>query len=924
MKKLIVLMGLLLILPILASASKINNVIYKNNTLVIDGKGPFTYEAYPLNNLSLIFIKDASLSAPVDLQGDGTVIGSIKVRDLSSDTEKKVLILLYNKKVVHYTFDNNKIHILEGPEVYEAQPDKIKKLADERYTNVVYSFGEELFSHEIYDEATLIYDDIYKKAYYVPLSIINAIRMELGQSPVKTGEELAKAEQPATKTEEVVTEEQPATKTEEVATEEQPVTTTEEVVTEEQPATTTEEVVTEEQPATTTEEVVTEEQPATTTEEVVTEEQPATTTEEVVTEEQPAATTEEVVNEEQPTATTEEVATEEQPATTTEEVVSEEQPTATTEEVAKEKQPAATTEEVAKEKQPAATTEEVAKEKQPAATTEEVVTEEQKPATTEEVAAKPKQEQPVKELNHISDIQIIQEAEVTKLKIVSDKKLMYEFSKNDKSGSAEIKVYNADYTGTLPKKIGYILALTGSKYNDNYIIDMAYNKTSEFSIFPIENIIECDISKPAEQKGVSGKYVQLAGSTQKKELKSRTLVEKKQYRGYKRISLHLSNASFDSVLRLISMETKVNIYHDPGVSGKISIDVDNQPWEPTLDVILKNYEYTYEWEGTKTIRITDFNTLQKEKDQMKKIMKSKESVLPLITRIYQLGFAKASSIAALLVSPLISDRGKVDYNTRSNILIVKDIKKKLDKLDKIIGELDEQTRQVNILVRIYRLNEIDSNNLGINWNFDNSSSSSSSSTPLGGGVNLGSTSGTSISGQNYGMVSLFSANQMLNVEAALSALMNKNKVKLETYPNITVLNHQKANIVIGQKVPITMLDQAGNTITQLTTIGTKIEVTPHINANGEILLKIHPELSNLAGVVAGLVNIATSEADTTMLVKNGETAVIGGLVEYRKTHTNAFIPILGKIPLIGLLFKNKAEALNKGEIIIFVTPKIIE
>ena len=384
----------------------------------------------------------------------------------------------------------------------------------------------------------------------------------------------------------------------------------------------------------------------------------------------------------------------------------------------------------------------------------------------------------------------------------------------------------------------------------------------------------------------------------------------------------MKNASFDSVLRLISIETNVNIYHDPKVSGRISIDVDNQPWEPTLDVILKNYGYTYEWEDYRTIRVTDFTTLQKEKDDLKKSLKAKETLLPLVTRIYQLGFAKSSVIAGLIKPPIISERGKVDYNSRSNILIVKDIKNKLDKLDKIISELDEQTRQVNILVRIYRLNEIDSSNIGINWSFDNANVSTN--TPMGGGVNLGSSPGSSMTGQNYGMVSLFSPNQMMNIEAALTVLMNKNKVKLETYPNITVLNHQKASIVIGQKVPITMLDQAGNTITQLTTIGTKIQVTPHINANGEVLLKIHPELSNLAGVVAGLVNIATSEADTTMLVKNGETAVIGGLVEYRKTHTNALIPILGKIPLIGLLFKNKAETLNKGEIIIFVTPKIIE
>ena len=569
---------------------------------------------------------------------------------------------------------------------------------------------------------------------------------------------------------------------------------------------------------------------------------------------------------------------------------------------------------------------------------EEVVEEEPVEVVVEEPVEEVVEEEPVEEpvevvveepqLNIINEINVYPEKEMTRIQVVADTKIMYEFQKNERSSSIEVSFYDSNFEGDIPSKSGYIKALSGNQFKDRYILTVAYAKGADVSIFPIDNIIEIDVYRPVEKiidpddkKFVQ--FIQPEDKDDKGDIKSQTLVEKRAYKGLSKISLHLKEASLNSLLRLISIETKVNIYSDPGIGGKINIDIVNQPWEPTLDVILKNYGLTYTWEGRNVIRVTNFDKLTKEKEMEKIAKESKTNLQPLITRIYQLSFAQAGVVKGYLTPPLISSRGSVDSNQMNNILIVRDTQENLDRIDKLVKELDEETRQVNILVRIYRLNDITSETLGVNWTFNNRMNPTD--VELSGGANYGAdATATGLASQKIGMFSLFSPDDMVNIDMTLSALMSKNRVSLETYPNITTLNHQTASITIGQKVPITMLDEAGNTVTQLTTVGTKIEVTPHINSDGKIILKIHPEISNLAGVVAGLVNIATAEANTTLIIDDGDTAVIGGLVEYRTTDSKGFVPFLGKIPLLGLLFRNSDKTYNKGEILIFVTPKIVE
>ena len=394
------------------------------------------------------------------------------------------------------------------------------------------------------------------------------------------------------------------------------------------------------------------------------------------------------------------------------------------------------------------------------------------------------------------------------------------------------------------------------------------------------------------------------------------LVEKRKYKGMTPISMELEGADIKNFLRLISYKTNISIYSDPGVSGQVTIKLKDVPWEVALDNILKNAGFTYEWQGDHMIRVTKLDILEKEKKSELEAKKLKEEMEPLITRIYTISYSDPNSLKTLIKEQL-TKRGEIDVNKRANKIIVTDVAKSFKKVEKLISELDLETKQVNISTRIYRLNDITSKDIGVYWKGSNTINPAANPT-----TTATSNLGPNVPSQGIGQIVIATQSQMYSIEAAITAYTSTNQLDLVTSPNVTTLNHVPAQIVIGQMVPITMLDNAGNTVTQLTTIGTKIIVTPHINAEDLIIMKIHPEISALAGTT-GEVNIATSEADTKVMVKDGDTAIIGGLTEVRETKSKYFIPGLHKIPILGLLTKNSSKTMSTAEILIFVTPRIV-
>jgi len=164
-------------------------------------------------------------------------------------------------------------------------------------------------------------------------------------------------------------------------------------------------------------------------------------------------------------------------------------------------------------------------------------------------------------------------------------------------------------------------------------------------------------------------------------------------------------------------------------------------------------------------------------------------------------------------------------------------------------------------------------------------------------------------------------------EATINALESQNKATIISNPTITTMNNREATIIVGKKIPLIVSDEAGNPITQLTTVGIQMRVIPHVNSEtGEITVDLHPEVSDLSSqaTVQGGIIIVTAEADTRVMVKNGETAVIGGLIRDNDSIYESGIPVLRDLPLIGRFFGSKSKVSEKRELLIFVTPRIVE
>jgi type II secretory pathway component GspD/PulD (secretin) len=164
------------------------------------------------------------------------------------------------------------------------------------------------------------------------------------------------------------------------------------------------------------------------------------------------------------------------------------------------------------------------------------------------------------------------------------------------------------------------------------------------------------------------------------------------------------------------------------------------------------------------------------------------------------------------------------------------------------------------------------------------------------------------------------------VEFLLEALEEKRQAQIISNPRITTVDNREARILVGQKIPLIVQDVAGNAVSQLQTIGIQLKVTPHMTADNKIMLDMKPEVSDLASqsTVQGGVIINTSEADTRVLVDDGQTAVIGGLIRTNEGTVVKGVPILMDIPFLGGLFRNKATAKQQRELVIFVTPKLLD
>jgi type IV pilus assembly protein PilQ len=380
------------------------------------------------------------------------------------------------------------------------------------------------------------------------------------------------------------------------------------------------------------------------------------------------------------------------------------------------------------------------------------------------------------------------------------------------------------------------------------------------------------------------------------------------------MSLDVQGADIHAVLRSIAEFAGVNIVADKDVKGTVIIKLEDLPWPKVLDAVCHS-QGLRALPADGVIRVATLKTVQNEELELEAAARRKEDLLALDTKVIPIAYAKASELRESLAF-LLSQRGRLEVDERTNSLLVTDIPPRIRALEEMVRELDTETVQVEIRARLADVDETVARKLGINWNITNLRNGSVSGAVSGSMADVVDAAGE----LRLGIVDDFG-----QLDAVLQALEDQNKARIISSPSITTVSNRKARILVGKEVPLIVLDEAGNPTTELKKVGIALEVTPYVNRDGRITLDLHPEVSDLSSqaTVQGGIVFTTTEADTRVMVDSGQTAVIGGLVREQKTRFERGIPILKDIPLLGYLFKRVEETTEKRELMIFVTPRVI-
>jgi len=408
------------------------------------------------------------------------------------------------------------------------------------------------------------------------------------------------------------------------------------------------------------------------------------------------------------------------------------------------------------------------------------------------------------------------------------------------------------------------------------------------------------------------------------------------------IYLDAKNMDVLDALRLIAEVSGLNIITADNVKGRITLKLDNVPWDQALDIILETKGLGMVHKGN-IIRIAPIEQILAERSAEIKQLEDMEKLKPMKMKIVPVNYGKATEIQARLKS-VLSPRGKAEVDRRTNSIIIRDIEQKLDEAEMLIAALDSPTPQVLIEARIVEASVGVSRQIGVQWGAHYNAgpaygtptglmfpSSASVGGAVLGGVPAGSasTGTTGLSGGGGAMgFSFGSLTGVADLDLVLQALETQDQAKVISSPRIMTLNNEKATIEQGVTIPYPPAASLGGAAATWTFVeaSLRLEVEPHVSADRSIVLsvKVSNNQPNLRVVSGGAPSIDKKEAKTEILIKDGDTAVIGGIYKINKSSPTTQVPYLGKLPVIGYLFKSRFYESRNDELLVFLTPRIIE
>lgn len=398
----------------------------------------------------------------------------------------------------------------------------------------------------------------------------------------------------------------------------------------------------------------------------------------------------------------------------------------------------------------------------------------------------------------------------------------------------------------------------------------------------------------------------------------------------KKISIETNSMDIRDALNFITEESGVNMVLSDEIKGSVSLKLRQVPWDQALVVIMRARKLGYTRQGN-VLRIAPLADLKGEEDDANKLAAARKNLEPLKVRMFPVSYAKVDELEKK-IKDFLGERGKAVGDARTNSLVVTDIEDNLQRIAKLISSLDTQPQQVLIEGKIVEAQEDFERDIGVRWSsaglpikIGNSSRGPVNMTPnlavngskVAGGGNLDL-------GLNIGTLDVFGS-----LSAALSLSESENKVKVLASPRIFTLSNEMANISQTTEVPVKQVTVNGNatqTSFQFKPMTLKLEVTPQVTAEGSVIMKIAVNRQFPGAVVdqtLGSFSVNSREANTRVLVRNGQTAVIGGVYQSDTSDGENGVPWVRDIPVVGWLFKTKTIKKNKSELLIFITPRVM-
>lgn len=450
-------------------------------------------------------------------------------------------------------------------------------------------------------------------------------------------------------------------------------------------------------------------------------------------------------------------------------------------------------------------------------------------------------------------------------------------------------------------------------YNDggNGVIEIQSTGNFDYMAYQTEKKLTISVNKKAEAKTFDPSAV------------------KAHYNG-KKISLDFQDIEVRRVLQLLADFTGTNIIAADTVQGNITLRLKDVPWDQALDLIMKTKNLDKRSNGD-VIWVAPTAEIAKYEEDQAKAYQQSIKLAPLQTEYIQLNYARAKDVHDLLKdddakknteNSFLTERGRVVTDERTNTVVISDTAEKVNQLKNLLAQLDVPVQQVVVEARIVRATKNFSNEIGVKWGLNKVSNTSSwdngkYTSTAGLGVDLGTT--TSYGSLSLGLLRLGSS--VLDLQ--LAASQSDGESEILSTPKIMTGDKQEATIRSGVQIPYQTTSGNTGTTTTFQDAVLELKVVPSITPDGKIQMKLNLSKDTQGELTSAGYAINTNKLNTNVLVSDGETVVLGGLYEDNTTSTTKKVPLLGDIPVVGNLFKNKTKTSSKGELLMFITPRIV-